>query len=710
MRKWQSLLLVTILLALLAFVAWKWGQPFLDWLGVKGDLVQSLASFVALVSSFFSMISGVFSYLSLRGQKSAALPLVPEQQINTGGGAYVGGGVHTAGDFVGRDQKVTAKDGGLAAGGDIHIDIKEVVIGEVARQVWAGTKPGLDEKTLKAATEEYLCYIYDRHIYLTMKGMGPTETVSLKLKLLDLYVPLKARREVPIGETWDRELRLAGRKTIIDSVHDINHPLRLGKPEPVIEILKENDGVIILGDPGAGKTTFLKYLALKLARGEGADLGLEARLPILLPLAAYANALQEKDVRLDDFIVGYFDETGCDFPLDPMLSEALTVGKALILLDGLDEIKDLALRNTVVERVTNFYASHRRKGSKFVLTSRVVGYRDVRAAAEGMVECTLVDFDDNEINEFIVRWTSMFEKQALGDTAVAHWDAEHELMELMEAMETNEGIRRLAVNPLLLTILVLMKRKGVTLPEGRVQLYDQYITTLLITWNRTRSLSGRAPSRELDEVQITHVLAPLALWMHQVNPGVGLVNRADLYRKLNEIFRDRGDSDPDSAARQFIDDMHEHTALLLERGHNEYGFIHLTFEEYLAAVALAYLARDKADRVIDILAPHIGEQDWREVSLLAVSYIGIRQNLPRVAGLVVEGLASSYYGAPAEAAVLAGDATYDACPDGVTRESKEKVVDILVLAVQNCEAKPDLRRRAGLALGKLVDCKSCFDE
>jgi len=75
-------------------------------------------------------------------------------------------------------------------------------------------------------------------------------------------------------------------------------------------------------------------------------------------------------------------------------------GSALVLLDGLDEVKNLSMRHTVVERVVSYFTAHKSNGNKFVLTSRVVGYRDVRPAAEGLVEATLVDFDDQEIADF----------------------------------------------------------------------------------------------------------------------------------------------------------------------------------------------------------------------------------------------------------------------------------------------------------------------
>ena len=599
-----------------------------------------------------------------------------KRQINTAGGAYVEGKVETqGGDFVVRD-KITIF---------------------VAERLWRDFISKMQATDLRPSTAAYLDYLLDRHRYLSFRGMGISDRIPLRLPLLDLYVPLKARQELPEGETWRRELKLAGRELPEAEVQ----ALRLGEPQPVLKILQQHPGVVILGDPGAGKTTFLKYLALRLAAGEGEALGLGERLPILVPLAAFANTLQAGEVRLDDFIAAYFTDIGADLPVGAMLVEALKAGKALILLDGLDEVKDVRLRHTVVERVTDFYAFHRRPGNKFVLTSRVVGYRTVRPTAEGLVECTLVDFEDEEITAFVNLWTVALEKQAQGDTALARLDAERERHDLLEAVQNNAGVRRLAANPLLLTILALMKRQGVTLPERRVQLYDQYISTLLSTWNRARSLSGRAPGRDLDEVQTVRILAPLALWMHEVSPGAGLVKSEDLRRELESLFTERGEADPEAAARQFLLDVREHAALLLERGPEEYGFIHLTFEEYLAAVAIALRGQGDARPIVEVLSRHVGEQAWREVSLLAVGYLGIRQQLPKVAGEVIEALLESQPGPPGEAVVLAGEAVLDAWPGGVRPQDKERVIQALLPTLQSAVVRSELRRRAGLLLGRL---------
>ncbi len=602
------------------------------------------------------------------------------------------------GRAVGRDQSLQSGDSSLAVQGDVSdsaiIHAQTVFL---ADRFWRGLKAQLPAPDLKQATAAYLTYLVDRHNYLSLKGMGVADRIPLRLALLDVYVPLKARLELPEGETWKRDLSLAGR----EPTDEDQQPLRLSDPLPVIDILANHSGIIILGDPGAGKTTFLKYIALRLARGEGREIGLGERLPILLPLAAYANVLQADDIRLDDFIADYFSDIGSDDAIGPMLAEALRAGRALILLDGLDEVRDLNLRNTVVERVVDFFAFHRRPGNKFVITSRIVGYRAVRPSADDLVECTLVDFDDAEIEAFVERWTAAIEKQAQGDTAVARGDAEQDRRELLEAVYQNPGVRRLAATPLLLTILALMKRQGVTLPERRVQLYDQYVTTLLSTWNRARSLSGRSAGRDLDELQTVSILAPLALWMHEISPGVGLVKREDLGRKLEELFKEQGNPSPTSAARQLLQDVREHAALLLERGPGEYGFIHLTFEEYLSAVAIALKGQGDSKTVADILLEHVGEQAWREVTLLTIGFLGIRQQLAKVAGEVVEGLAESARGSPGEATVLAGDAVLDTWPGGVPLQSKERVVQALAPTMQNPDVHPDLRRRAGLLLGRL---------
>jgi formylglycine-generating enzyme required for sulfatase activity len=556
-------------------------------------------------------------------------------------------------------------------------------------------------RDLREVTERYLAHLVDRYRYLEFKGMGVSDRVPLRLPLVELYIPLRARVELPEGETWARELRLAGRAVSDEEAETMGQ--RLSEPEPTLELLQKHDGLIVLGDPGAGKTTFLKYLALRLAMGEGDVLGLGARLPVLLPLSAYANALATRDVALHRFIADYYYDRGVDLPLGPMLDEALAQGGALLLLDGLDEVRELAQRHLVVQRVLDFLAFYRKQGNKFVLTSRIVGYREVRPSAAGLGECTLVDLDREEITQFVDKWTGALERAARGDTLVAAQEAAREREELLLAVQQNPGVRRLAANPLLLTILALMKRQGVTLPERRVELYQKYVETLLKHWNLARGL-GRPPTRDLDLVETIRVLAPLALWMHQTSPGVGLVKREAMNRQLAKIYTKRGLAQPELAARQFLADVRDHAGLLLERGPGEYGFIHLTFQEYLAAVAIALAAQREVKPLVDELANHVGDDNWREVSLLAIGYMGIVQQRDEAAGAALWALIQEAPGEPGQATSLAGEAVLDAWPGGVTPECKGLVAQALLdTMTDDSRVSPVLRASAGRTLAQLGD-------
>lgn len=159
---------------------------------------------------------------------------------------------------------------------------------------------------LEESARVYLQFLVDTYRYLDLRGMGISDRVALKLPLLEMYVPLKARLHTPEGETWARHLRVAGRPPDAEEGADMGE--RLSAPVPVLDLLQKHDGLVLLGDPGAGKTTFLKVLALALASGQGETLGLGGRLPILLPLAAYANALADRDVSLDAFIARYYED------------------------------------------------------------------------------------------------------------------------------------------------------------------------------------------------------------------------------------------------------------------------------------------------------------------------------------------------------------------------------------------------------------------
>jgi len=679
MKAWrwvQTILVTAVVIAAFLTLRW-WLVLLLSFVGANTDLIQGLDSLINLVRAVGSTLALVFGLWS--GVRRASARPTVEIEVGESQDGRAGAGL---------PLKITVRD---PAGEQIAILNPELLMRAALRRT---------DDDLRPAVEAFLGALVTRYQYLDFKGMGVTDRLALRIPLLEMYVPLRARVELPEGDAWPRELRLAGRKL---AEQDGAAGPRLSEPRPVLELLREHRALIVLGDPGAGKTTFLKYLALTLSTGGAKALGLEVRLPVLVPLSAYAAALDEGDVRLDDFVCQYFHDLGADLPLERMIGQALHEGGALILLDGLDEVRDPNLRQTVMQHVEAFYAFHRKAGNCFVLTSRIIGYREVRASAEGLLECTLVDLEEDEIAEFCARWTAALERAARGETRYAEGEGEREREDLLRAIHANPGVCALAANPLLLTILALIKRQGVALPDRRVELYDIYVRALLSSWNRVRGL-GWPPTGDLDVVETVRVLAPLALWMHETNPGAGLVRGGDLLRRIEALYRERGQDDPERAARQFLSDVRRHSGLLLERGAGQYGFIHLTFEEYLAAIGVARLGQRRIGPIVDALARHVGDPAWREVALLTVGYLGIVQGMEEIASDVVNALLNRAPGEPGQAAVLMGEAVADAQPGGVTLGCAVRVRRVLLRTMRDDRhVAPWVRAAAGDALARLGD-------
>ncbi len=195
-------------------------------------------------------------------------------------------------------------------------------------------------------------------------------------------------------------------------------------------------------------------------------------------------------------------------------------------------------------------------------------------------------------------------------------------------MRHNPGVRRLASNPLLLTILALMKRQGVLLPERRVELYDKYVETLLRTWNLARS-EGRAQA--LDVAETLRTLARSRSGCTTARPGVGLVQQQALGATPTAAGTRRGDAR--SAAEALLATCGHHAALLLDRGGRER--LHPPdLSEYLAAIAIV----QQGTTVRWTRWRALRRPQWHEVSVLTIAYLGIVQQRPDAAGAVLEAL------------------------------------------------------------------------
>lgn len=561
---------------------------------------------------------------------------------------------------------------------------------------------------LKILRQRYLQYLLDAYQHLEFKGIVQFEKLPLRMSLEKVYVNLWAQPELPSGETLKEELRLAGRRIFADKEMLLDDELELmverAKPLQVESALSEHQALVILGDPGSGKSTLLKYLALNKAR----NFDDAKHLPILLPLAAYANALQaNSQLSLRDFLPEFYKGMQ-EFPENPvaLFYDALASGNALVLLDGLDEVHDPSERSRVVHHVKNFYLNHHHVANQFVITSRIVGYRETPLEADGVFHLTLLDFSKEQISQFAENWCRTYEIAQSGDTPKAARDAEGEKNKLLKSIFGNTGVEKLAANPLLLTILALIHRQGTELPNRRAELYELYLTTLIKTWNRARSLAGMSVG-SMDDKETVKILAPLAYWMHANRPS-GTARRVELEREIARHFTERRKlalEDAEREASRFLDDVRQYSGLLAERGPDAYGFVHLTFEEYLAARHIVFQGQVNEQKSLELLRKHAYDPAWREVILLALGYLGLIANEEEKTALFVRGLLTDQPPTDhlCENVELAGSALKDIGRVSVGEDCWKEVIDRLLTAMTSSAPDIIVRARCGDVLGVLGD-------
>ncbi|MAT95820.1 MAG: hypothetical protein CL608_01535 [Anaerolineaceae bacterium] len=532
-------------------------------------------------------------------------------------------------------------------------------------------------------SQQYCQHLIARYQYLDFRGLGPASQQPIRLLLETVYVPLNGR---------------INRTPHPADGEDLTQPPPI---QPLLTLLQNHDGLIVLGVPGVGKTTWLKYLALKLAQGQGAALGLGDRLPLVLSLSAYATALAEKDISLTHFLADFYQNLGFAQPLDGLVQATLAQGQALLLLDGLDEVADPDLRHLLSSRLIDFFTIQQQLGNKFVITSRPAGYEAVRLLADGLLECTVTPLDVGQIEQFVQQWTAALAQQSTekdaAETAVAQKDR------LLTLLAENKAVRELASIPLLLTILLLIQRQGMLLPQRRVALYDLYLRTLLHHWQVARSLDRPAGSQFNVEATL-QILAPLALWMHKTSPQRSLVKTGALRRQLITQLAAARQASPEQTAETFLQELQTVTGLLVATGPDSVGFLHLTFQEYNAALALVRLADEQLAPLQTALQARLHQPGWHEVVLLTLGILALVEYRPEAAhALMQQLLDNAQPDKDAETILLLGEAAVMLGQETLSLGLKTAVPRALTQTATTPTLPASQRVQAGALLGQLGD-------
>lgn len=250
------------------------------------------------------------------------------------------------------------------------------------------------------------------------------------------------------------------------------------KKIPGEEAVTKHSKLLILGKPGAGKTTFLKHLAIQCIQGEfQGDL-----VPWFITLKDFAEA--DGKPKLLDYLGSYLKPEN-----QQHLEQILNNGKALILLDGLDEVLEGDSKRVIreIEQLTNKYPDN-----QYVLTCRIAARE---YTFEKFTEVEIADFDWQQITTFAHNWFK--DKPVKPET-------------FLTRLEKDQPIKELVSNPLLLTLLCISFEELGDFPANRKELYEEGLNALLRKWDSTRGIQRDKVYKPLSIAKKEDLLSQIA--------------------------------------------------------------------------------------------------------------------------------------------------------------------------------------------------------
>lgn len=405
-----------------------------------------------------------------------------------------------------------------------------------------------------------------------------------------------------------------------------------------VKAVEKYKKLIVLGKPGAGKTTFLRYLAIQCNQGNFQS----SLVPIFIPLKYFAE--DPNQPSLFEYIRQQY--SGCNVTSEE-LSELFKQGSALILLDGLDEVSGEYQEHTLKE-VRSFSRIY--FDNHFVIACRIAAWD---YTFDKFTEVEVADFEDKQIHEFANNW---FKSKSIKSE------------NFIKGLQRSNRVYQLAVTPLLLTLLCLVFEESASLPHNRSESYHEGLDVLLKKWDAKRGIHRDQIYERLSLKRKKDLLRQIAYSTFENEKFFFTpLEIKNVIKKYISKILDRDDDNISLVdVEELLKSMEAQHGVIIERAKGIYSFSHLTFHEYFVAKRIVSLIPEKPDESdrdedfknqelqVDIannklqreqelqkLVKHLINPKWREVFLLVAEILSDADELFKLmkvkAGKILDG-------------------------------------------------------------------------
>ncbi|WP_138500673.1 NACHT domain-containing protein [Nostoc sp. PA-18-2419] len=439
----------------------------------------------------------------------------------------------------------------------------------------------LDEKTKKlifAASNQYEKNYEERHGILKVLGMREP------VKLESVYTAVQFLNDDTIQSFESIEnLEKVYRQAKSRRFQSQDAPKQAG-----IKVANDKQYLMVLGGPGAGKSTFIRKMGLEALKGKKERFK-HACIPVFIELKRFASS----NIDIEKFIAEEFRTCGFPSP-EKFAAKALEEGKLLILLDGLDEVPTKNLTEAI-SQIQNFVDKYDK--NRFIASCRTAAYR---SGFRRFSDVAMADFDDSQIQQFIYNWFHC-EPDKQANTGDKCW-------ELLQKPE-HEAAKELAHTPLLLTFLCLVYDRSQSFPDNRSVLYRKALRILLEEWaSQKRILRDeiyQGLHTELEEILLSEI-AYLGFESDRL-----FFSQRDIVGQIKIFLASNLNAPQHLDGEAVLNAIAVQQGILVERAEDVFSFSHLTLQEYLTAQYI-----DDHRQVEKLVTEHLTDKRWKEVFLL----------------------------------------------------------------------------------------------
>lgn len=369
----------------------------------------------------------------------------------------------------------------------------------------------------------------------------------------------------------------------------------------VDKIILEHPRLFIRGDAGSGKTTLLQWVAVRAASStfEGSLSFLNDYTPFFIRLRQCVDRGLPAPQEFPELTVSSI----ADSMPKGWVHERLKSGKALILVDGLDEVSQIKreeVRTWLRELVSNF------PDVRYILSSRPPAANEGWLFPEGFQDAMMQSMTLQDIFDFVDHWHDAV-KDALQDE-MEKMELDPLAKNLKNVIQTNRSIYNLATTPLLCSMISALHRdRRRQLPKDRVELYEA-CTYMLLERREIERQIDYSDYPGLTYRQKCALLQGFAYWLMKNGWSAVDLDRLDTHfesklKNMEGLSKTTGKD----IRRLFV----ERSGMLREPVKGTVHFAHRTFQEFLAAQA----ALDEGD--VGVLINKASDDQWKEVVILA---------------------------------------------------------------------------------------------